>query len=317
MSGPVQDRDQSSENESGDRIEVRQGRVADVGGMGVARVLPTKGRRTIGGWCFVDLMTPGDIVRPPPLEIGPHPHIGLATVTWLFEGTALHGDSLGTEQLIRPGELNLMTSGRGIAHAELGVHPTGLGSRVGGISGAQMWIAQPESTRHGASRFQHLADLPRIDLGSGEAHLMVGSLAGAGSAAKVDTAVVGLDVTMRPSVEIPAVQSFEYGVVPIDRSVKVGDTIVDSGSIAIIASGLDSIRLSVDGGHGRALVLGGEPLGERVQTWWNFVARTKDEITEAWHDWQDHNEDRFGPVPSHLARIDAPTPMWIRNPEAT
>jgi len=102
-------------------IEVREGRSTSIGKMGILRVLPTKGRRTVGPWCFVDLMTPDDVAEPPPLEIGPHPHIGLATVTWLFDGAALHTDSLGTEQLIRPGELNLMSAGHGIAHAELGV----------------------------------------------------------------------------------------------------------------------------------------------------------------------------------------------------
>ena len=96
-------------------------RAASVGGLDIIRVLPTKGRRTVGPWCFVDCMAPPDFDDPAPMEVGPHPHIGLSTVTWLFEGEALHGDSLGTEQPIRPGQLNLMTAGHGIAHAELGI----------------------------------------------------------------------------------------------------------------------------------------------------------------------------------------------------
>ena len=121
MSGPLRERESGFEDRGIDLIEVKEGRSAEVGGLAITRVLPTKGRRTVGPWCFVDLMNPQDALSPDPMEVGPHPHIGLATVTWLFSGEALHGDSLGTEQLIRPGELNLMTSGHGIAHAELGM----------------------------------------------------------------------------------------------------------------------------------------------------------------------------------------------------
>ena len=116
MSGPLDDSTQSIANLASLQIEVREGRAAEVGGMGIMRVLPTKGRRLVGPWCFVDLMSPEDVANPDPMEVGPHPHIGLSTVTWLFEGEALHTDSLGSEQVIRPGELNLMTAGHGIAH---------------------------------------------------------------------------------------------------------------------------------------------------------------------------------------------------------
>ena len=132
-------------------IDVREGRSTTVGGVPISRVLPTKGRRTVGPWCFVDLILPPDFDDPHPLEVGPHPHTGLATVTWLLEGEALHTDSLGSEQSIRPGQLNLMSAGNGIAHAELGT--------TDGIHGVQMWLAQPEATRHGASRFEHIPDL--------------------------------------------------------------------------------------------------------------------------------------------------------------
>ena len=122
MSGPIHDRSDTDGADSRG-IVVRPGRQTRLGGMDIDRVLPTKGRRTVGPWCFVDLMSPGDIDNPDPMEVGPHPHIGLSTVTWLFAGEALHGDSLGTEQIIKPGELNLMTAGAGIAHAELGLGP--------------------------------------------------------------------------------------------------------------------------------------------------------------------------------------------------
>lgn len=303
MSGPVRPSDVSGIEEPLAAVEVLQGRTASLGGMDIARVLPTKGRRTVGAWCFVDLMIPPESDNPPPLEIGPHPHIGLSTVTWLFEGEALHGDSLGTEQLIRPGQLNLMTAGHGIAHSELGVK--------GGLRGVQMWIAQPEGTRHGASRFEHHAELPWVDLGTAEAGILVGSLAGATSPVVVDTPLVGAEVRMRAGrVEIPAETSFEYGVVPVDRRVKVGEAIVEPGWLGLVPAGLDVLPLESEG-PGTVMVLGGVPLGERIQMWWNFVARTRQELTEAWRAWQAHDTDRFGPVPSQMERIEAPPPPWL------
>jgi len=312
MSGPIEPDDERCVDEDAPGVEVREGRQSEVGGMGIARVLPTKGRRTIGAWCFVDLMRPADIDQPLPLEVGPHPHIGLATVTWLFAGSALHSDSLGTEQLIRPGQLNLMTSGRGIAHAELGMADDPLGSVVGEFAGAQLWIALPESTRHGAAAFQHLDEVPVVGLPGGDASVLVGRLGDAGSPARADTQLVGLDLSFGPRVVVPVEAGFEYGVVPVDRPVKVHDTVVEPGSIAIVPPGHGALPLEVDGGRGRAMVLGGVPLGEPIQMWWNFVARTKEEITDAWEAWDSHDADRFGPVPSDLDRIAAPTPPWVR-----
>ena len=310
MSGPVEGFTAVTPDLGVSTIEVREGRSTSIGKMGILRVLPTKGRRTVGPWCFVDLMTPDDVAEPPPLEIGPHPHIGLATVTWLFDGAALHTDSLGTEQLILPGELNLMSAGHGIAHAELGVEtPAALSSS--GIMGAQMWLAQTEATRHGASRFEHLPDLPMTDLGAGEARVLVGTFGDASSPAVVDHPTIGLDLTMRSMIELPTDPQFEYGVVPLDRPVKVDDAIVEPGSVALVPPGYE--RLTIDGGSSpaRLLLLGGRPLGVEIKMWWNFVARTLDEITVAWRAWRTHDDDRFGPVPSHLARIEAPTPPWL------
>ena len=311
MSGPIKNESTDRWSEASPLVTVREGRAATVGGMGIRRVLPTKRRRTVGPWCFVDLIAPDDVENPPRLEVGPHPHIGLATVTWLFEGSALHTDSLGTEQLIRPGELNLMSSGHGIAHAELGMQETTLGQKVGDIVGAQIWVAQPNSTRHGSSAFQHLKDLPRYDLGHGEATVLMGALGDAISPARTDWPMVGMDITLAPAVQIPSPTAFEYAVVPLDQTVKVGDTLVEPGSVGIVPAGQEMLRLGVDGGTGRALVLGGEPFEEPITMWWNFVARTKEEIAEAWRAWQAYDDDRFAPVPSGLARIDAPRPFWL------
>jgi quercetin 2,3-dioxygenase len=322
MSGPVRDSDVAAADQPADAlapIEVREGRQADVSGLAVTRVLPTKGRRTVGAWCFLDLMGPVDMDDPDPMEVGPHPHIGLSTVTWLIEGEALHTDSLGTEQVIRPGQLNLMTAGAGISHAELAARPP--------FRGAQLWVAQPEATRHGAAAFEHHAALPVVELagdgvggtgtgagGAGGAHgsLLIGALAGAVSPARADSALLGADLVLRPGrTVIPLDPRFEHALAPLDGSVKVGGEVVEVGWLALVPAGADELPLEVRDGGGRVLLLGGEPLGEPVAMWWNFVARDRDELTQAWQDWNARTE-RFGHVASPLARIEAPPPPWVR-----
>ncbi|REK20103.1 MAG: pirin family protein [Actinobacteria bacterium] len=311
MSGPVEEHANPTSDFGISTIEVKEGRTAQVGDLSVLRVLPTKKKRTIGPWCFVDLMSPDDIESPPPMEIGPHPHIGLATVTWLFAGSALHSDSLGSEQLISPGQLNLMTAGHGLAHAELGVE-TAPAHETNGVMGAQMWLAQPEATRHGSSRFEHLDELPEVTFEGGRGHILVGSFAEERSPATIDHPTVGMDVILERQGLLPAAPEFEYAIVPIDVPVKVDDAIVEPGALAYVPTGFDELHLESKSQRARVLILGGAPLGEPVKMWWNFVARTQDEITEAWSDWQEHNEARFGPVPSSLPRIDAPRPPWLR-----
>jgi quercetin 2,3-dioxygenase len=303
VSGPVQDPDTRCQDEFLSRIEAREGRSTEVGGMPVARVLPTKGRRTVGAWCFVDLMGPADAEHPDPLEVGPHPHIGLSTVTWLLEGEALHSDSLGTEQTIRPGQLNLMTSGHGIAHAELAAQPP--------FRGVQMWIAQPEATRHGTSAFEHHAELPVVELQGARGLVLAGTFADASSPARTDTALVGADLVLeRGATSVPVAADFEHCVVPLDGRVKVGEDVLEPGWLGLVPEGIDEVPIAAEVDGTRFLLLGGEPLGEKVAMWWNFVARDQDEITQAYRDWQDRTE-RFADVPSSLERIEAPRPPWL------
>lgn len=321
MSGPVRT-DDLGEDPPADHpgVTATEGRRTIVGGMPIVRVLPTKGRRTVGAWCFVDCMGPDDAAEPDPMEVGPHPHIGLSTATWLFSGEAVHGDSLGTEQLLRPGQLNLMTAGRGIAHAELGLGQ-GTGSRA--LSGIQLWIAQPESTRHGDRAFAHHGDLPVADLpgaggtgGAGRATVFVGELLGATSPARRDTPLVGAELAPTEAASIPVDPAFEHAIVPIGARVLVDGAVVEPGWLGHVAPGRHELRVEPDPSgpvrpDARVMLLGGEPF-ERVAMWWNFVARTQDELTEAWRDWQGHDDDRFPQVPSGLERIDAPTPPWVR-----
>ncbi len=307
MSGPIQEADAACRDEALPRIEAREGRSTTVGGIDVARVLPTKGRRTVGAWCFVDLIGPMDAEHPDPMEVGPHPHIGLSTVTWLLEGEALHSDSLGTEQVIRPGQLNWMTAGHGIAHAELAARPP--------FRGVQLWVAQPEATRHGTSAFEHHGSLPIASLPDAEAVVLAGALGGAASPARTDTALLGAEVTLhgRTSV-LPVPSSFELAIAPLDGPVKVGDEVLEPGWLGLVPPGRDELPIETRSPGTRFLLVGGEPLGEEITMWWNYVARSRDEITDAWRAWRDRT-DRFGDVPTDLERIEAPRPPWVPRDE--
>ena len=174
-------------------FEVTESRTTHVGDMLVRRALPRRARRTVGAWCFVDHMGPTTVDDPRRgVGVGPHPHVGLQTVTWLLEGEVLHQDSLGSEQVIRPGQLNLMTAGAGVAHAE-----EGTGRYRGDLHGVQLWVAQPDGTRHAEPVFEHHADLPTLTLpGGGTATVLVGSLDGTASPARRDTESTGVDLAL-------------------------------------------------------------------------------------------------------------------------
>jgi redox-sensitive bicupin YhaK (pirin superfamily) len=239
------------------------------------------------------------------VDIGPHPHIGLQTVTWLAAGEILHRDSLGSEQVIRAGQLNLMTAGIGVAHSE-----EATGRYAGELHGIQLWVAQPESTRNGRPAFEHHAELPRVDVGrrsASTATVVVGDFAGAVSPARRDTDHAGVDVELRADAELPLRADYEYAIVVLDGAVDVEGTAVTPGHLAYLGSGREAVALR--GSAARLVLLGGVPFDDDILMWWNFVARTRDEVDDARAAWQafDH---RFGVVASALARIDAPEPMW-------
>jgi redox-sensitive bicupin YhaK (pirin superfamily) len=310
VSGPVDRADASVDDaQRGSpeppELELLEARSTEVGGLPVRRALPKRGRRTVGAWCFVDHLGPAQLDARTAVEIGPHPHTGLQTVTWLLDGTQVHRDSLGSEQLIRPGQLNLMTSGGGVAHAEESLEYRGP------VHGVQLWVALPQATRHGAANFEHHADLPQIELGAGTATVLVGRLADAESKARADTPLVGVDLDLRPGAVVAPLQpTFEHALLVLDGAVAVDDRVVRPGALAYLGVGRDELRLTTDDGA-RVLLLGGEPFGEEVFMWWNFVARSRVEVETAWADWQSAAE-RFGPVASDLPRTPAPDLPWRR-----
>jgi len=309
MSGPVGAADAPPEpggsgalvdGVSADVVEVTDSREAMVGTTRVRRALPRRGRRTVGAWCFADHMGPEQVSETSGLEIGPHPHMGLHTVTWLVEGAVLHRDSLGSEQVIRPGQLNLMTAGRGVAHAEEAVD-----SYRGTLHGVQLWVAQPAATRDGAAAFEHHPDLPQVEFGSAVATVLVGELAGVASPARQDTSLVGADLTVRPgATSWPLRPDFEHALVVLSGEVAVAEQVVRPGQLGYLGLRRDSLDLTALE-QSRVLLLGGEPFGEQLVMWWNFVARTKEELAQARTQWATYDE-RFGEVASSLPRIAAP-----------
>jgi len=293
---------------------VHDAKAAEVGGFRVRRALPRRGMRTVGAWCFADHMGPEVVTEASGLDVGPHPHIGLQTATWLVDGAVLHTDSLGSEQLIRPGQLNLMTAGRGIVHAEESVRA---GSAT--LHGVQLWIAQPSATREGASAFAHHADLPTIDVGHGAATVFIGEYAGSSSTARTDSALVGIDVDLRAGTSTWTLRpDFEYAVYVINGSVLVETSDASHGAregqLVDLRTHSAEMTLSVTD-EARILILGGEPLGEPLYMWWNFVGRSREEIAQASQDWAAYVETgarstsgtaRFDRVASRLMAIPAP-----------
>jgi quercetin 2,3-dioxygenase len=286
-------------------VEVIASREAQVAAIRVRRALPTKGRRTVGAWCFVDHMGPMSLDPDHSVDVAPHPHMGLQTVTWLFSGEFLHRDSLGSEQLIRAGQLNLMTSGHGVAHSE--ENP---GLRSGELHGMQLWVAQPTSTREGDAGFEHFAELPTFESTTLSASVLVGSFGGVTSPARRDSDHVGVELDFHGgAVTVPLDSRYEYALVVANGSVLVEGVVVEPGALAYLGAGRDEIRFE-SRGVSRALLIGGVPFDERLFMWWNFVARSQEEISDAWRAWASGDE-RFGRVASPFARIEVSPPPWL------
>jgi redox-sensitive bicupin YhaK (pirin superfamily) len=294
--GPGTDKSRAS-------VDVWDSREAVVGDTRVRRALPQRGRRTVGAWCFADHMGPL-ASEATPTGIGPHPHTGLHTVTWLVEGELLHRDSIGSEQAIRPGQLNVMTAGRGVSHAE---EPTGRPG--GGLHGIQLWVAQPEVTRHDPPAFEHHRSVPEVEVGAAQATVLVGALADVESPARRDTNLVGVDVRLRRGrAEVPVASSFEHAVVVLEGTAWIDGRAVSTGQAAYASTGRHQLDLATEDGA-RLLVLGGVPFEAPVVMWWNFVGRSRLEVADAGAAWN-AGDGRFGETGSPMARIPAPRPPW-------
>jgi redox-sensitive bicupin YhaK (pirin superfamily) len=267
-------------------------------GMVVRRTLPHRELRTVGAWCFCDDYGPTDAARHP-MAVPPHPHTGLQTVTWLLSGEVRHQDSIGSEQLVRPGALNLMTAGRGIAHAETST-PTSPPLR-----GLQLWVALPDAHRDIAPAFEHHADLPVLTDGGLTATILLGPLGDVRSPASAYTPIVGADISLRPGASgtVPLEPAWEHAVLALDDGMAVNGVGLAAGSLAYLGCGRDGVEVAAgDRPESRALLLGGEPFEEELLMWWNFVGRSHDEIEAARGEWTTAVEGaatRFGRVEAY------------------
>lgn len=308
MSGPVTVADTAPVVERAEvaeqTLEITGSREAQVGSARVRRALPRRDRRTVGAWCFADHFGPVSVTEDTGVDIGPHPHMGLQTVTWLLAGELVHHDSLGSEQVIRPRQLNLMTAGFGIAHAE-----EHTGHYRGEMHGMQLWVAQPEATRNGPAAFEHHPELPQVELDGGTATVLVGELDGASSPARRDTDHVGIELDLQLPVVLPLRPEYEYAIIVFDGVISVGERAISPGHLACLGEGRDEIDLAAIGGRARALLLGGVPFAEPLLMWWNFVGRTRDEMEVGYRAWAE-DEGRFGEVRSALARVPGSPPAW-------
>jgi len=282
-------------------LELTGAREARVGEMTVRRLLPLRLRRSVGAWCFVDHYGPMS-VDGIGMRVPPHPHIGLQTVTWLLAGDVLHTDSLGSEQLIRPGQLNLMTAGRGIAHAE--VSPA---EHDPALHGVQLWVALPEGSRQVEPAFAHHAELPAVGIGGFGITVFVGSLAGAQSPARVYSEIVGAELIAGRDARgvLPLQPAHEHVIFAALGSAEVAGSVLRPGSLLYLSTGREQAQIAAPEGS-RLIVLGGVPLDERLLMWWNFVARTPAEIAAAAADWR---AGRFGTVADYDGEPMPPPPL--------
>lgn len=271
-----------------ERLESKRAIVGE--GFEIRRALPNRRRRTIGAWCFLDHAGPADYAAGQGLVVGPHPHIGLQTFSWMVEGSILHTDSLGYRQWIHPGQVNLMTAGRGIAHAE-----ESPADAPGRFQLAQLWIALPGSERHRDPSFQHYPELPVLERGGFRMTLLAGRFAGERAPAEVFTPLVGLDLASQGTarVELALDPAFEHGVMALEGSATVGGEALSPGGLLYFRPGREQLAIEAPAAA-RLLLIGGEPFGEEILLWWNFVGRTVDEMEQATRDWL--AGERFGEV---------------------
>jgi redox-sensitive bicupin YhaK (pirin superfamily) len=236
------------------------------------------------------------------MQVPPHPHMGLQTVSWLLAGEVHHRDSLGSDQLIRPGELGLMTSGYGIAHGEQSPvrHP-------GLLHGVQLWVALPERDRNAAAAWEHHDELPALVDSGMRATVIMGSVAGAMSPGHAYSPLVGADIALADGADalLPLEADFEHAVLVMSGWAEVDGVRLSPGAMLYLGCGRRDLRVRSEPGA-RVLLLGGEPFEEKIVMWWNFVARTNDEILVAREQWT--SGQRFGAVAGAGEPLAAPPP---------
>lgn len=282
-----------------------------LGALAIRRALPVREKRTIGPWCFLDRYGPLTFSDARPMDALPHPHIGIQTVSWLFDGELEHYDSLGYDSIARPGGVNVMTAGRGIAHAERTP-----GENSGRLDGVQLWVALPDEARGVAPSFEHAAELPRLDLGGGAASVFIGSTAGLSSPVTRHSSMLGAEIACNPDgvAGLDLDQTFEHGIFLAAGDAELDGTRLEVNTLYFAPAGRASVELRSHAGA-RLILLGGTPLTSPILMWWNFVARTRAEIETAREAWE--SGDSFGEVVGHEGpRVPAPPLVRPARPTA-
>ena len=291
--------------EAASKVDVLAARDVPLGGpraMHVRRTLPQRARTLIGAWCFADHYGPVEVAAGHGMDVAPHPHTGLQTVSWLFSGEIEHRDSLGTHALIRPGEMNLMTGGYGIAHSEVSTPGTTV------LHGVQLWVALPEEHRSAERDFQHHVPEPvRVD--GAEIRVFLGALAGTVSPVRTFTPLLGAEIILEPgaSVGLAVDTAFEHGLLVDSGDVRLAGTLLRPAELGYVPTGAGVLTLVNESeGPARTVLLGGPPFEEEIIMWWNFIGRSHEDIVRARADWE-ASSDRFGHVEAYPgSRLPAP-----------
>ncbi|GAB19838.1 hypothetical protein GOEFS_096_00150 [Gordonia effusa NBRC 100432] len=285
---------------AGLRVHVLTSRDVPLGGpraMTVHRTIPQRDRSLIGGWCFADHYGPQDVSTGsvPGIDVPPHPHIGLQTVSWLFSGEIEHRDTNGVHAMVRPGELNLMTAGRGIAHTEVSTPETTV------LHGVQLWVALPADAAEVDRDFAHYVP-PAVNVDGAVVRVFLGELLGSTSPVATFSPLLGAELVVDAgaTIDLDVDSTYEHGILVDSGTLRIVNAAepldVARTEMAYIGVGAKVIRLTNTSAQpGRLIVLGGEPLGEDIIMWWNFVGRTHEEIVAARDAWMAHS-DRFGQV---------------------
>jgi redox-sensitive bicupin YhaK (pirin superfamily) len=270
----------------------------------VRRTLPQRERSLIGAWCFADHYGPHEVRGGPGMDVPPHPHTGLQTVSWLFSGEVEHRDSAGVHAMVRPGELNLMTAGAGICHSEVSTAATTV------LHGVQLWVALPDSDRDAGRDFAHYVPRPRAIDGA-VLRIFLGQLADDRSPVHTFTPLLGAQIDLNPGADVTldVDAAFEHGVLLDKGSVEVAGTTLDIADLAFQAAGSEQLSIVNRGaGAARVVLLGGTPFPEQLVMWWNFVGRSHEDIAMYRQLWEDR-DDRFGAVHGYrgaVSRLPAP-----------
>ncbi|MBZ9808894.1 pirin family protein [Mesorhizobium sp. BR1-1-9] len=265
----------------------------DIGGFQVRRALPTARRRLVGPFIFFDRMGPAILRAGQALDVRPHPHIGLSTVTYLFDGRIRHRDSLGTEMVIEPGDVNLMTAGRGIVHSER--TPEELRGAPMSVSGLQTWLALPDGKEEVAPVFENtaVARLPDIDAEGVGGRVVIGDFQGLRSPVRADSETLYADLRLAPgaSVKIPA-DAEERAIYTLEGEVSISGDVFPAERLLVFRPGDEIVVASQAGAH--FMLFGGASLGSKRYIWWNFVSSSKERIEQAKQEWK---TGRFDIVP--------------------